>query len=101
MKLRRETRAQHHRQVRAALARHRLTCYALAGFQALLLSVKSVVIPLAAAVVENSAFLLHGVVVPLGDAVPAGPRLGRLCAAHCKQGERGHVSTGGRRKTED
>lgn len=85
MKLRRETREQHHRQGCAAFAHHRLTCYASAGFHALLLSVKSVVIPLAATVVEKCAFLLHRVVVPLGDAVPAGSRTGRLCAAHCNR----------------
>lgn len=85
MKLQTESRESHHRQVCTASAHHRLTCYAAAEIHALLLSVESVVIPLAATVVEERAFLPYRVVVPLGDAVPAGSRTGRLCAAHCNR----------------
>lgn len=63
----------------------RLTCDAAAELDALLLRVESVLVALAATVVERCAFQPVRVVVELGVGLPAGARIGRLCAAHCNR----------------
>lgn len=60
------------------------TCYPTANFHTAVLIVKSVVVSIAATVVEAEAFQSVGVVVPLGDTVPAASCVRNLCAAHCE-----------------
>lgn len=62
---------------------HKPTCYQFAGRHTSILSVKSVVIPIAAAIVETETLLVERVVVPLGKTVPTVSRFGVLCAANC------------------
>lgn len=57
----------------------------MAKLQALVRRVESVLVAMAATVVETFALLHVRGVVPLGDGVPAGPRVRRLCAAHCNR----------------
>lgn len=55
---------------------------ASAEFGAGILSLKSVLVSLATPVVEARALLFNRVVVPLGQAVSAAPRVRQLGAAH-------------------
>lgn len=58
------------------------TCDAAAELQAGFLGLESVLVPLATPVVEARTLLFEGVVVPLGQTVPAAARVGKLRAAH-------------------
>lgn len=63
---------------------NKLTCDATAELQTGLLGLKIVLISVASPVVEAFTLLFNRFVVPLGQAVSAGARVRKLCAAHYK-----------------